>query len=131
MFPCEMARYIAGFSREARKSGPFLPPAEPRCQVCRSWGEEFESSSASQSGTKVGIEVRILRASGTGSQNEQSAAESARRGALVEFEMLPGKGELLQRGVDIPELGAQAASDTVDRADDSQRDTRRDQAIFN
>src|SRR5579862_6428069 len=29
MLPCEMARYIAGFSREARKSGPF-----PRC-----WGE--------------------------------------------------------------------------------------------
>src|SRR6266540_1817335 len=24
MFPCEMARYIAGFSPEARKSGPFI-----------------------------------------------------------------------------------------------------------
>jgi hypothetical protein len=27
MFPCEMARYIAGFRREARKYGPFQPHA--------------------------------------------------------------------------------------------------------
>ncbi len=32
MFPCEIARYIAGFSREARKSGPFFipPPTNKR-----------------------------------------------------------------------------------------------------
>src|ERR1700722_19944071 len=31
MFPCEMARYIAGFSREARKSGPF-PGCQSECE---------------------------------------------------------------------------------------------------
>src|ERR1700688_4787015 len=30
MFPCEMARYIAGFPREARKYGPFRPPEANR-----------------------------------------------------------------------------------------------------
>src|SRR5215470_3100789 len=30
MFPCEMARYIAGFQPEARKYGRFLRPSEPR-----------------------------------------------------------------------------------------------------
>src|SRR6266581_2095094 len=29
MFPCEMARYIAGFSREARKYGPFCRLPSP------------------------------------------------------------------------------------------------------
>jgi hypothetical protein len=38
---------------------------------------------------------------------------------------------LLQRGVDGAELGAQTATDAVDRTDDSQRDTGCDQAIFN
>src|SRR6266699_884925 len=36
MFPCEMARYIAGFSREARKSGRFqwlYRPERPACSV--------------------------------------------------------------------------------------------------
>src|SRR5712671_6915158 len=36
MFPCEMARYIAGFSREARKSGRFqwfYHPQRPACSI--------------------------------------------------------------------------------------------------
>src|SRR5712664_4046828 len=39
MFPCEMARYIAGFSREARKSGRFrwlYHPTRPASNVCTS-----------------------------------------------------------------------------------------------
>src|SRR5712672_2479898 len=33
MFPCEMARYIAGFSREARKSGRFRWLHHPACSA--------------------------------------------------------------------------------------------------
>src|SRR6266404_8759855 len=37
---------------------------------------------------------------------------------------------LFQRRVDIPELSAQAATDAVDRSDNSQRNTGCDQAVF-
>ena len=47
----------------------------------------------------------------------------------------PREGEhrrlLLQRGVDIAELGAQAATDAVDGGDDRQRNTGCDQPVFN
>ena len=46
---------------------------------------------------------------------------------------LPEKGgrTLLQRGVDIAELGAQAATDAVDCTDDRERDAGCNQAVFN
>src|ERR1700691_1551968 len=45
MFPCEMARYIAGFSREARKYGVFGPP-----------GGRQSRRNPANSGAKVGFQ---------------------------------------------------------------------------
>ena len=47
--------------------------------------------------------------------------------------LLPGEGDrnLLQRAVDIGKLGIKVRSETVNHCDDGQRDTGRDQAIFN
>src|SRR6266403_4717559 len=104
MFPCEMARYIAGFSRKARKSGLF----------CRLRSPLVESADSVRC-TKLWPGKDCKRA---------KPAESARR-VLSCFRCTQREREnLLQRGVDVPELGAEIATDTVDRRDDSQRDTR-------
>jgi len=57
-----MARYIAGFSPEARKSGPFCrPPAiKPGGRSLQIQVEELKFFSARQFGTKFGVEVAIL-----------------------------------------------------------------------
>jgi hypothetical protein len=89
-----MARYIAGFSPEARKSGPFCrPPAiKPGGCTCKSGVEELEFSSARQFGTKLGVEVQYCTKPKLWWEracNEQNPAELARRGRLMEFSDAP------------------------------------------
>src|SRR3981081_4231470 len=86
MFPCEMARYIAGFSREARKSG--------RCAACR---QTSAGPSAHESGgekanlfglASARCELRVFR--------EFYVLGSAQYAALLRTSRAAGLGNALQ-----------------------------------
>src|ERR1700716_2423019 len=56
MFPCEMARYIAGFSREARKSGRFAAcrPTSAGPSAHESRGEKANLFGLASAGCELG-----------------------------------------------------------------------------
>src|SRR5258706_7100548 len=135
MFPCEMARYIAGFSPEARKSGPFCrrQAIEPGAATRKYGVEELEFSRRADSAQSL-ISRRDTAKSGTGPGTGLQTTKPRRIGSAgcpIGFRCSLRRENLLQRGVDIAELGAQVATNAVDGRDNSQRDTGCDQAIFN